>query len=123
MQIKNEQIEVYTKFFHGLSNPTRYRIILSLIDSPKNVGELADDIGCSQSLISMQLKCLKWCNYVKSLKDGKNIYYSISDERIIDLLKLGQYITEGNTDKLSTCEILKNENAMIVKRDKVNAFF
>ena len=76
MQIKNEQIEVYTKFFHGLSNPTRYRIILSLIDSPKNVGELADDIGCSQSLISMQLKCLKWCNYVKSLKDGKNIYYS-----------------------------------------------
>ena len=103
MQIKNEQIEVYTKFFHGLSNPTRYRIILSLIDSPKNVRELADDIGCSQSLISMQLKCLKWCNYVKSLKDGKNIYYSISDERIIDLLKLGQYITEGNTDKLSTC--------------------
>ena len=109
MQIKNEQIEEYTKFFHGLSNPTRYRIILSLIDSPQNVGELADDIGCSQSLISMQLKCLKWCNYVKSLKDGKNIYYSISDERIIDLLKLGQYITEGNTDKLSTCEILKNE--------------
>lgn len=70
----------------------------------------------------MQLKCLKWCNYVKSLKDGKNIYYSISDERIIDLLSSGQYRTEGNTDKLSTCEILKMRNAMIVKRDKVNAF-
>lgn len=109
MQITDDQIEVYTKFFHGLSNPTRYRIILSLIDNPKNVGELVEDVGCSQSLISMQLKCLKWCNYVKSIKDGKNIYYSISDERIVDLVKLGQSITEGNTDKICTCKILKNE--------------
>ena len=109
MQFTDGQIEVYTKFFHGLSNPTRYRIILSLIDKPKNVGELAEDVGCSQSLISMQLKCLKWCNYVKSIKDGKNIYYSISDEKVVDLVKLGQSITEGNTDKICTCEILKNE--------------
>ena len=109
MQFTDDQIEVYTKFFHGLSNPTRYRIILSLIDNPKNVGELAEDVGCSQSLISMQLKCLKWCNYVKSIKDGKNIYYSISDKRIVDLVKLGQSITEGNTDKICNCEILKNE--------------
>lgn len=109
MQFTDKQIEVYTKFFHGLSNPTRYRIILSLIDGPKNVGELAEGVRCSQSLISMQLKCLKWCNYVKSIKDGKNIYYSISDERTIGLIKLGQSIIEGNTDKICTCEILKNE--------------
>ena len=109
MQISDEQIEVYTKFFHGLSNPTRYRIILSLIDGPKNVGELTEDIGCSQSLISMQLQCLRWCNYVKASRDGKNIYYSISDERVIALVKLGQSIADGNTDKICTCEILKNE--------------
>lgn len=73
------------------------------------MGELTEDVGCSQSLISMQLKCLKWCNYVKSSKDGKNIYYSISDERVIVLVKLGQSIADGNTDKICTCEILKNE--------------
>jgi DNA-binding transcriptional ArsR family regulator len=109
MQVTDNQIEVYTEFFHALSNPTRYRIILSLLDNPKNVGELAEDVGCSQSLVSMQLKCLKWCNYVESIKDGKNIYYSISNERIIDLINLGQFIAEGNNDKLSTCKILKNE--------------
>jgi DNA-binding transcriptional ArsR family regulator len=109
MKITEEQIEVYTKFFHGLSNPTRYQIILSLINSEKNVGELAEDIGCSQSLISMQLKCLKWCNFVKSTKEGKNIYYSISDERIKTLIQLGQFIAEGNTNKICTCEVLKNE--------------
>lgn len=108
MQIKNEQIEVYTKFFHGLSNPTRYRIILSLIEGSKNVGQLTEDIGCSQSLISMQLQCLKWCNYVKSSRDGKNIYYSISDERIIELVQLGQSITDKVTDKICTCKIMEN---------------
>lgn len=47
MQTTDGQIEVYTGFFHGLSNPTRYKNILSLINGEKNVGELAQDIGCS----------------------------------------------------------------------------
>lgn len=109
MQIKNKQIEVYTKFFHGLSNPTRYQIIISLLNGKKNVGELAKDLDCSQSLISMQLKCLKWCNFVNSIKDGKNIYYYISDERIRELIQLGQSIAEGNINNIFTCEVIGNE--------------
>lgn len=46
---------------------------------------------------------------MKASRDGKNIYYSISDERVIALVKLGQSIADGNTDKICTCEILKNE--------------
>ena len=109
MQIKNEQIEAYTKFFHGLSNPTRYQIIISLLNDKKNVGELAKDLGCSQSLVSMQLKCLKWCNFVKSIKEGKNIYYYISDERIKELVQLGQSIAEGSISNICTCEVIGNE--------------
>lgn len=110
MQTNAEQIEVYTKFFHGLSSPTRYKILLSLINGEKSVGDLVEDTSCSQSLISMQLKCLKWCNFVKATKKGKSIYYAISDERIIALIKLGQSISEGNTDKICTCEMLKKES-------------
>lgn len=109
MQVPDGQIEVYTKFFHGLSNPTRYKIILSLINGEKNVGELAEDLGCSQSLISMQLKCLKWCNFVKSTQEGKNIYYSIADERIKVLIQLGQSMAEGNKERIFTCEVLESE--------------
>ncbi len=109
MRVNDEQIEIYTKFFHGLSNPTRYKILLSLINGEKSVSELVEDTGCSQSLISMQLKCLKWCNFVKPKKEGKSIYYSITDERIIALVQLGRSIADGNTDKICTCELLKNE--------------
>lgn len=118
MQFTDEQIEIYSKFFHGLSNPTRYKIILSLIDGEKNVGELAEDTGCSQSLISMQLKCLKWCNFVKSSKEGKNINYYIADERITTLLKLGHDISDGNTFNIYTCEILNNEKAKLDEEGK-----
>lgn len=119
MQITDEKIEVYTKFFHGLSNSTRYKIILSLLNGEKNVGELAQDIGCSQSLISMQLKCLKWCNYVKSSQEGKSIYYSIADDRIKSLMKLGQSIAEGNIEMICTCEVLKNEKNKSKEVDEI----
>ena len=52
---------------------------------------------------------LKMVQLCESVRDGKNIYYSISDERVIALVKLGQSIADGNTDKICTCEILKNE--------------
>lgn len=120
METNGDQIEVYTKFFHGLSNPTRYKIILSLLNGEKSVGELVEDTGSSQSLVSMQLKCLKWCNFVKSSKEGKSIYYSISDERIIALIQLGQSITEGNTSRICTCEILKDENIKLKEMEKNN---
>ncbi|MDD2644322.1 MAG: hypothetical protein PHC65_06535 [Methanobacteriaceae archaeon] len=47
MQTTDGQIEVYTRFFHGLSNPARYKNILSLVNGEMNEGELAQDIGCS----------------------------------------------------------------------------
>ncbi len=105
----NEQLDAYTKFFHGLSNPTRYQIIASLLEGKRNVGELAECLRCSQSLVSMQLKCLKWCNFVKSIKEGKNIYYYISDERIKELIQLGQSIAEGSINNICTCEVIGNE--------------
>lgn len=117
MQIPLKKIEAYTRFFHGLSNPTRYQILISLYDGKKNVGQLAEDLGCSQSLISMQLKCLKWCNFVCSVKDGKNIYYYISDERIKNLLQLGQSIAEGNFNKIITCEVIRDEKK-VSEQDK-----
>lgn len=45
MYTNEDKIEAYSKFFHGLSNPTRYKIILSLITGEKSVGELVENNG------------------------------------------------------------------------------
>ena len=51
------------------------------------VNDLAMVLGMSQSAISHQLKLLKMENQVKSRRDGKNIYYSLDDHHVVEILE------------------------------------
>ena len=97
------QTEIYAKFFHGLSNPTRLRIVEMLLDREMNVSQLVEAIGASQSLISNQLACLKWCGYVTSRQDGKYVLYRISDERVRTVLQLAKAIVADNAEHIRCC--------------------
>lgn len=44
-----------------------------------------------------------------SSKEGKNIYYYISDDRIKELIQLGQSIAEGSINNICTYEVIGNE--------------
>jgi DNA-binding transcriptional ArsR family regulator len=58
---ENLSSEIYAKFFHGLSNPTRLKIVQALLKREMNVSELVDELRVKQSQVSNQLACLKWC--------------------------------------------------------------
>ncbi|QQE78470.1 helix-turn-helix transcriptional regulator [Alicyclobacillus sp. SO9] len=98
--ISSAQTEIYAKFFHGLSNPTRFKIVEALLDQELNVSHLVDIIGASQSQVSNQLACLKWCGYVTSRQEGKYILYRISDERVRTILQLAKEIVAGNAENI-----------------------
>ena len=98
-----DQTDIYAKFFHGLSNPTRLRIVEALLRGEMNVTQLTDVVGSSQSQVSNQLACLKWCGYVNSRKDGKHILYRISDERVRTLLQLAKTIVADNAEHIRCC--------------------
>lgn len=97
------QTEIYAKFFHGLSNPTRFKIVEALLDDEMNVSQLVDAIGASQSQVSNQLACLKWCGYVTSRQEGKYILYRISDERVRTILQLAKEIVADNAEHIRSC--------------------
>lgn len=97
------QTEIYAKFFHGLSNPTRLKIVEALLDQEMNVSQLVDAIGASQSQVSNQLACLKWCGYVTSRQEGKYILYRISDERVHSILQLAKGIVADNAEHIRCC--------------------
>lgn len=101
--INNIQSELYAKFFQGLANPTRYKIIEAILTAPKNVTQLVQELGLSQSQISNQLACLKWCGFVNSQQEGKYVYYSITDERIKSIVQLGRSIVADNAENISCC--------------------
>lgn len=97
------QSELNAKFFHGLSNPTRYKIVEALLEGPKNVSQLVSTLGLAQSQISNQLACLKWCGYVSSNQEGKFIYYQITDDRIRTIIELGRSMVADNAHHISCC--------------------
>lgn len=90
------EIEIYkmTDILSIASDGTRLKIMFSLWDKDsdqiieKNVSEIINDTGASQSLISHQLKILKEANLVSQRRSGRKIYYSLVDEHVIQILKV-----------------------------------
>lgn len=54
----------------------------------KNVSEIMQATGCSQSLVSHQLKVLRDEDIVKTRKSGLKVYYSLKDGHIKELLDI-----------------------------------
>ena len=87
---------------------TRLKILFCLLDEfdchdnsinhlvEKCVNDIALQIGCSQSLVSHQLKVLKDGGFVKSNKVGTKIYYSLKDEHVRQIMHITyEHVLEG----------------------------
>src|SRR5215211_7235896 len=93
----DERREITAKFFRGLCDLTRLRIVeLLLDDGEKNVSELVAFLGQPQSLVSNHLACLRWCGYVDSRREGKFIYYRVADPRVQQILQLARDVIADN---------------------------
>ncbi|MCY0875228.1 MAG: ArsR family transcriptional regulator, partial [Firmicutes bacterium] len=49
------QTELYAKFFHGLSNATRFKMTELLLEGEKSVSELVEAVSVSQGQVSNHL--------------------------------------------------------------------
>lgn len=101
------QTEVLSKFFRGLGDPTRVKIIEHLLDGEKSVGELVSLLGLPQGRVSTHLACLRWCGYVSSYKNGRNVYYRVDDQRVREILHLAKQIIVDNAQRIVCCNIIK----------------
>ena len=68
--------------FKMFADSTRVKIMLCLFDGERNVGEIVESVGASQTAVSHQLRALKQSHLVKCRRDGKNMIYSIADEHV-----------------------------------------
>src|SRR5215207_11043248 len=75
--------------FSALSDPTRLRIISVLLESEMNVGELAAQLGMTESAVSHQLRGLRQLRLVRSRKDGRQVFYALDDDHVAKLYRLG----------------------------------
>ncbi len=90
-----DQLFELADLFKAFGDSTRMRILNALLQSELCVCDLVDIIGMSQSAISHQLRVLRSAKIVKFRKEGKNVYYSLDDDHIRQLLKDGlAHVTE-----------------------------
>lgn len=83
-----------TEIFKLLGEPTRLKIILSLISNELCVCDLSAVTNSTVSAVSHQLRLLRNMRLVKYRKEGKMVFYSIEDEHINKLIKQVQEHTE-----------------------------
>jgi ArsR family transcriptional regulator, cadmium/lead-responsive transcriptional repressor len=102
---ESEEMCLLAKFFNGFANSTRLSILLLLTQRGEmKVGELVSELGAPQPRVSDHLRCLAWCGYVQVRREGRNAYYSVSDERVLEVLKLGEALLRDNLDRVESCD-------------------
>ena len=87
--IDEDKIIDISELFKIFGDSTRVKIINALIDNELCVSDIANLINVSQSAVSHQLRILKSAKLVKYKKDGNCIYYSLADEHVEKIFKLG----------------------------------
>ena len=80
-----------SRFFSVFSDPTRVRIIVYLLGepTPSCVNKIASGIGMNQPAISQQMRVLRNAGLVGAKREGKFIRYSVNDNHVIEILKVG----------------------------------
>ncbi len=82
------QIFEMAEIYKLLGEPTRLKLILTLMESELCVCDLSAAIDSTVSAVSHQLRLLRNARLVKYRKAGKMVYYSIDDEHIRELLNI-----------------------------------
>ncbi len=81
------QIETAAIMLRALADPARLNTLIRLAESERSVTELADITGEKIATISARLKVLFTARLVKRRRDGQNIRYSLTDARVLNLIR------------------------------------
>lgn len=92
---REQELLDLAEFFRVFGDSTRIKILYVLSQSEMCVCDIATLLQMGQSAISHQLRVLKQMRLVNFRRDGKTVFYSLSDGHIQTILAQGmEHITE-----------------------------
>ena len=78
-----------SELFKVLGDSTRAKILFVLLVSEMCVCDLSQLLGMSVSAVSHQLRILRQAQLVRYRREGKTVFYALSDEHVRTLLSQG----------------------------------
>lgn len=88
----SELSQFKAEFFKALAHPLRIRILDELRKGEVSVNDLGSRLNVEQSNLSQQLAVLRNRNILAARKDGQNVYYSVRDPQLFELLDVARKI-------------------------------
>ena len=93
------RLDVMTRLGRAMADPTRSRILMTLLERPAYPAALAEELGLSRQNVSNHLACLRDCGLVVVEPEGRQSRYEISDPLLAhalgDLMSVVLTIDEG----------------------------
>lgn len=87
--LMNESFDKVVKFFKTIGDSTRMKILWALNTHEMCVCDLGYVLNMSKSAISHQLKILREENLVTYRREGKNVFYRLSDDHVKQMIETG----------------------------------
>ncbi|GAB2681187.1 ArsR/SmtB family transcription factor [Thalassiella azotivora] len=81
-----EHARIASESFRMLADPTRVKILWSLLQGESSVGALAELVQSSTTAVSQHLSKLRLAGLVDSRREGTFVYYCATDEHVHRLL-------------------------------------
>lgn len=85
--MSEEALTLIAARFKVLSEPIRLKLILALEEGERNVTELVEATGNTQTNVSRQLQVLAEAGVLSRRKVGVSVFYRITDPAIFDLCR------------------------------------
>lgn len=76
------RVDVMHRLGRAMADPTRSRILLSLLHEPGYPAALARDLDLTRSNVSNHLTCLRGCGIVAAVPEGRQTRYEIADAHL-----------------------------------------
>jgi len=98
------EADLVAKYFRGLGEPTRLRILELLRDEGElSVGELVQRLGVPQPKVSNHLACLRWCGFIEARREHRVVFNRIADQRVLEMLELAHALLKDNEEHIAAC--------------------
>ena len=86
---QDETLYDLAELFKVFGDSGRIKILYALFEAELCVGDIAQLLGLTQTAVSHQLRILKANKLVKARKDGKIVFYSLSDNHVYSIINQG----------------------------------
>lgn len=86
--LEREVTQLHADICSAIADPRRILLLYAISQSPRNVSELAVDVGISQPAASRHLKILRERGLVQAIRRGASVEYNLVDFRLIEALDL-----------------------------------